>query len=84
MYWLRHPTARRIPMLDSFEETYAQYKKLFAKIDEATSIRGKNELFRQLAALLTKMEQGIYCDNSTTTPSGTNSQSFFADAASWL
>lgn len=46
-------------MLDNFEETYAEYKRLFAKIDEADSISGKNELFRQLTALLSKMEHGI-------------------------
>jgi len=49
-------------MLKTFDETYAEYKRLFAKIDEADSIRGKNELFRQLTALLSKMEHGIDTD----------------------
>lgn len=51
-------------MLESFDETYAQYKELFEKIDEADSIKGKNELFRQLTALLSKMEHGIQGMNS--------------------
>ncbi|UFS70737.1 hypothetical protein LPW11_00770 [Geomonas sp. RF6] len=54
-------------MLDNFEKTYAEYKRLFAKIDEAESIRGKNELFRQLTALLSKMENGIDGDKRGST-----------------
>ncbi|WP_224958260.1 hypothetical protein [Geomonas subterranea] len=45
--------------MDTFEEAYANYLKLLAKLDKTEDISEKNLLFRQLAQLLCDLEQGL-------------------------
>lgn len=45
--------------MDTFEESYAKYLKLLAKLDRIDDIAEKNQLFRQLAQLLCDLEQRL-------------------------
>lgn len=45
--------------MDSFDDAYANYLKLLAKLDRTDDIAEKNLLFRQLAQLLSELEQRL-------------------------
>lgn len=45
--------------MDSFDDAYANYLKLLAKLDRVDDVAEKNLLFRQLAQLLSELEQGL-------------------------
>lgn len=42
--------------MDTFEESYARYLKLLAKLDKTDDVAQKNLLFRQLTQLLCDLE----------------------------
>lgn len=45
--------------MDTFEESYAKYLKLLAKLDKTDDVAQKNLLFRQLTQLLCDLEQRL-------------------------
>ncbi|TGU70814.1 hypothetical protein E4633_17640 [Geomonas terrae] len=45
--------------MDSFDEAYARYLKLLAKLDRTDDVAEKNQLFRQLTHLLCELEQNL-------------------------
>ncbi|WP_136526481.1 hypothetical protein [Geomonas ferrireducens] len=45
--------------MDSFDEAYARYLKLLAKLDRTDDVAEKNQLFRQLMHLLCELEQNL-------------------------
>lgn len=45
--------------MDTFDESYAKYLKLLAKLDKADDIAEKNLLFRQLTQLLCDLENRL-------------------------
>jgi hypothetical protein len=55
-------------MTTSFDEAYSKYQDGLAKLDHTKDISQKNILFRQLAALLSDMEQSIANKKSPPTP----------------
>lgn len=45
--------------MDSFDEAYARYLKLLAKLDRTDDVAEKNQLFRQLTHMLCELEQNL-------------------------
>lgn len=45
--------------MDSFDEAYARYLKLLAKLDRTDDVAEKNQLFRQLTQMLCELEQNL-------------------------
>ncbi|MBU5637691.1 hypothetical protein KOM00_13225 [Geomonas sp. Red69] len=45
--------------MDTFDEAYANYLKLLARLDKTEDIAEKNLLFRQLTQLLCELELGL-------------------------
>lgn len=45
--------------MESFDEAYATYLKLLAKLDRTDDVAEKNRLFRQLTHLLCELEQNL-------------------------
>lgn len=45
--------------MNSFDEGYARYLKLLAKLDHTDDVAEKNQLFRQLTHLLCELELNL-------------------------
>lgn len=45
--------------MDTFEDSYAKYLELLARLDRTDDIAEKNQLFRQLTRLLCDLEQQL-------------------------
>jgi len=56
--------------MDTFDESYAKYLNLLAKLDETDDVAQKNLLFRQLIQLLCDLEQRLKSKERTTAGRG--------------